>query len=159
MNFYLLNNLDIIKTLIKTKPKAIARVYGSSLYNKVWGKLKFYNSELGVIVLSEIHNLPQTETNIFALHIHSGNQCEGNFDSAMGHYNPDNKLHPNHKGDLPPLFSNNGYAWSAVLTSRFTIEEIIGKTVIIHDKPDDFTSQPAGNSGVRIACGIIKVDE
>lgn len=43
-----------------------------------------------------------------------------------------------------------------VLTNRFNIEEIIGKVVIIHDKPDDFVTQPSGNSGTKIACGEIK---
>ena len=39
---------------------------------------------------------------------------------------------------------------------RFTVEEIVGKTVIIHSNADDFTTQPSGNSGEKIACGIIK---
>jgi len=43
----------------------------------------------------------------------------------------------------------------SVLTDKFTVEEIIGKTIIIHNMPDDFTSQPAGNAGQKIACGII----
>ena len=42
------------------------------------------------------------------------------------------------------------------LTNRFRVEEILGKTVIIHDSPDDFTSQPAGNAGKKIACGMIR---
>jgi Cu-Zn family superoxide dismutase len=41
------------------------------------------------------------------------------------------------------------------LTNRFTLDEIIGRVIIIHDKPDDFTSQPSGNSGNKIACGKI----
>jgi len=63
--------------------------------------------------------------------------------------------HPHHAGDLPPLFGNNGYALSMFLTTRFSVSEIIGRTVILHSAPDDFTSQPAGNSGVKIACGVI----
>ena len=42
------------------------------------------------------------------------------------------------------------------LTERFNIDEIIGKTIIIHSNPDDFTTQPGGNSGTKIACGLIK---
>ena len=42
------------------------------------------------------------------------------------------------------------------LTDRFTLKEIIGRTVVIHSMPDDFTSQPSGNSGEKIACGVIK---
>ncbi len=59
-------------------------------------------------------------------------------------------------GDLPPLIENNGYAYMSVLLNKFSINEIIGKTVIIHDMPDDFTTQPSGNSGTKIACGVIQ---
>ena len=41
------------------------------------------------------------------------------------------------------------------LTDRFTIDEIINRTIVIHDMPDDFITQPSGNSGNKIACGII----
>ena len=71
------------------------------------------------------------------------------------HYNPQNCPHPAHAGDMPPFFSNNGYAVQMFLTDRFTVEEIIGKTIIVHSGPDDFTSQPAGNAGMKIACGEI----
>ncbi|NMB33378.1 MAG: superoxide dismutase family protein, partial [Clostridium sp.] len=45
-----------------------------------------------------------------------------------------------------------------VYTSRFTPREVVGKTVIIHENPDDFRSQPSGDSGDRIACGVIRSD-
>jgi len=57
---------------------------------------------------------------------------------------------------MPPLFGNNGRAVSIFLTNRFSIEEVIGKAVIIHGSPDDFTTQPSGNAGEKIACGIIR---
>lgn len=57
---------------------------------------------------------------------------------------------------MPPLFENNGYAYLSFLTNRFHIKDIIGKTVIIHDMPDDFRTDPSGNSGNKIACGIIQ---
>ena len=44
----------------------------------------------------------------------------------------------------------------SVLIDKFKIKDILGKTIIIHDKPDDFTSQPSGNSGTKMACGVIK---
>ena len=98
---------------------------------------------------------------IFGFHIHEGNSCTGNaqdpFANAKTHYNPYGCAHPFHAGNLPPLFENDGYAYLSVLTNRFSISEIIGRTVIIHDMPDDFTSQPSGNSGTKIACGVISV--
>ena len=54
-----------------------------------------------------------------------------------------------------PLLGNEGYGWMAFYDKRFTIEEIMGRSVILHLQADDFTSQPAGNSGTRIGCGVI----
>ncbi len=75
------------------------------------------------------------------------------------HYNPGGCEHPRHAGDLPPLFGNDGAAVSLFLTSRFSVEDVIGKTVIIHDSPDDFTTGPSGNAGEKIACGVIRKTE
>ena len=116
--------------------------------------VKFFSCKDGVLVLSEISNLPKTETNFFAIHIHENGECDGDFSFAGGHYGEG--THPLHSGDLPPLLSASGTATSLVLTNRFTPSEIIGKSVIIHDGYDDFTTQPSGNSGARIACGVIK---
>lgn len=113
---------------------------------------------------SKIYNLPTSKekckNQIFALHIHSGHSCTGNkedeFADALTHFNPEECAHPHHAGDLPPLFENNGYAYMKVLTNRFTVKDIIGKVIVIHSKPDDFITQPSGNSGKKIACGIIE---
>jgi len=75
------------------------------------------------------------------------------FSDVMSHYNPNGCEHPYNDGDLPPLFGNGGYALCAFLTDRFSVNDVIGRTVIIHDQPDDFTTQPSGNSGTKIACG------
>lgn len=153
------NNLDngwLINLLTRSRPVAIAEIKGAEGYPLLNGRVKFYTTPLGTMVVSEISGLPMTESGIFAEHIHLVGQCEGNFSSAGGHFNPEDKPHPLHAGDLPPLFSANGKAIGAVLTDRFVVGDIVGKSVIIHLSPDDFTTQPSGNSGARIACGIIK---
>ena len=81
---------------------------------------------------------------------------ESTFADSMAHYNPQDCEHPYHAGDRPPLFGNNGYAYFVFLTGRFKVCEIIGKTVIIHLHPDDFHTQPSGDSGTKIACGEIR---
>lgn len=90
----------------------------------------------------------------------NGTSCAGSnedeFANAKTHLNPNNCPHPYHIGDLPPLIENNGYSYMSVLINKFTIKDIIGKVLIIHDMPDDFTSQPSGNSGKKIACGKIE---
>lgn len=145
-------------------PDAEAEIRGSKDYPEIEGNTYFYQTEKGVIVGTEISGLP-TENNIckspvFGFHIHEGDECSGNatdpFANVMSHYNPHSCPRPFHSGDLPPLFGNKGYAFSVFLTDRFTVNEIIGKTIIIHSAPDDFTTQPSGNAGTKIACGIIK---
>ena len=78
------------------------------------------------------------------------------FPNTGNHYNPDNVPHPEHAGDLPPLLSNNGYAWMSFYTGRIDPNEVIGRSLVIHSMRDDFSSQPSGNSGDKIACGVIE---
>lgn len=144
------------------KQIAEARIKGSNAYPKITGYVKFEQLQKGVLVTAQIHGLPFNADNcnpIYAFHIHSGNSCGGNnedpFADAGGHYNPQNTQHPHHAGDLPPLFGNHGYAFLSVFTDRFTVSEIVGRVAIIHKNFDDFTSQPAGNAGAKIACGKI----
>lgn len=116
------------------------------------------------MVYVEVRGLPQEEGacagRFFGFHIHEGTDCGGNeedpFADAMSHYDQNGCEHPHHGGDLPPLLGNNGLAAAAFLTNRFFVEEVIGRTIIIHDHPDDFTTQPSGGSGIKIACGVIQ---
>lgn len=146
---------QIFSFLLKAKPSASAKIAGGEDFPQISGLVEFYALQGGVLVVADINNLPKTENNIFAFHIHAGGSCQNNFSLTGGHYNPSGTLHPKHAGDMPPLFSNKGSAWQAFFTDRFSVEEIVGKTVIIHDGVDDFTSQPSGNSGNKIACGVI----
>ena len=139
-----------------------ANIKGSNDYSDLHGSVTFKQMPKGVLVTAEIYGLPyenECNSGIFAFHIHNGTSCTGNatdpFADADGHYNPNECPHPYHAGDLPPLFGNHGYAYMSVLTDRFTVKEIIGKVMIIHGQPDDFKTQPAGNAGVKIACGKI----
>ncbi len=150
--------------VLRRRPDAHADISGGRENPRLRGSARFYQTPQGVLVLVEVSGLPdrgrRCENDVFAIHIHSGGSCAGTpgnpFADAQGHYNPERCPHPAHAGDMPPLFSNNGYALQAFLTDRFTVREIVGRTVIIHDNVDDFTSQPAGNAGERIACGVIR---
>lgn len=121
------------------------------------GEVRFFQEPGSVLVEAEISGLPQnSKTGFFALHIHEGDNCGGEaFAGTGGHYNPRKELHPLHPGDLPPLLLSCGGAYLAVRTDRFCVKDIIGRTVVIHDGADDFRSQPAGNAGTKIACGVI----
>lgn len=154
---------DLIN-LIQQRPHAAAILRGSAAYPHIQGMVLFYQTSRGVLVTARVSGLPDATDDcrspIFGFHIHAGEECTGNaqvpFVDAGAHFNPQHCPHPFHAGDLPPLFGNHGYALSAFLTDRFTVPAIEGKTVIIHDQADDFTSQPGGNAGNRIACGKIK---
>lgn len=138
-------------------PKAIARIRGGKAYPQICGMVRFFQRNDGIIVEAEIHGLPKTENGFFAFHIHEGDTCIGaGFPNTGGHLNPSREAHPKHAGDLPPLLGDHGSAYMKVFTDRFYIEEIIGKTVIIHSDPDDFRTQPSGNAGNKIACGVIQ---
>ena len=142
---------------MQNQRRAVAHILGGSEYECLSGKIEFYQSKNGVWVIANVGGLPENETGFFAMHIHDGSSCSGeNFSETGSHYNPENVKHPLHSGDLPPLLASNGNAYMAVLTNRFTVDEIMGKTVVIHMDYDDFTSQPAGNAGDKIACGVIK---
>lgn len=152
-----------LPSLLRRRPQAYADIVGSVYYPEIHGAVRFYETPLGVVVAAEVAGLPTPEARceapVFGFHIHDGNVCTGNADDpfagAGNHYNPRSCAHPHHAGDLPPLFGNGGYALSLFLTNRFTVRDVVGKSVIIHSAPDDFTSQPSGNAGEKIACGII----
>ena len=144
-------------------PDAYAQVRGNVNHADVHGNVYFYGMHGGTLVVAEIYGLPETmdEENgdFYGFHIHEGGSCTGDeedpFKNAGMHFNPEHTEHPKHAGDLPPLLGNNGVAWSAVYTDRFYPEEVIGRTVIIHDMADDFRTQPSGDSGMKMACGEI----
>lgn len=156
-------------TFLGQAPAAKATLTGSALAPEITGSVRFYPYLDGTLVLVEATGLPEHVPAIldkqpvgpFGFHIHEGGTCgvttgDQPFLSAGSHFNPTNQYHPQHAGDLPVLFSNGGYAWMAVYTNRFRPADVVGRTVMIHQNPDDFRTQPAGNSGVRIACGVIE---
>ena len=142
-------------------PQAAAWVTGNADNLQLSGLVKFYQTSYsGVLVEAEIFGLPDRKepkpNHFYAMHIHQFGDCSNNFSKTGEHYNPQNEPHPFHAGDLLPLLSNQGYAWSAFYDKRFTINEIIGRSVIIHSGADDFTTQPSGNPGTKIGCGEIR---
>ena len=149
--------------LLLKRPDAWAILRGDSRHPRLYGEVGFYETPYGVLVAAEVLGLTNAETDAppsFGFHIHEGDGCTGDgFADTRMHYNPKNRPHPYHSGDMPPLFGANGYAYNVFLTDRFTVGEVIGKTVVVHSSPDDFTSQPSGNAGTKIACGVIHRSE
>lgn len=136
-------------------------------YPNIRGRVVFRQRPDGVLVTAEVKGLPYSDirckNRIFGFHIHEGTSCSGSeeepFSESKGHYNPGSCPHPYHAGDMPPLFVNKGYAFMSFFTDRFTVREIIGRVVVIHSQPDDFRTQPSGDSGEKIACGKIRMHQ
>lgn len=154
----------IMHTLLEYEPEAYAELKGSDRYPNLRGTVFFYPFWAGTLLFVFVSGLPYSdkacEEKICAFHIHAGRSCSGTdempFTHAGSHYNPKDCPHPEHAGDLPPLFSNHGIAMQLLYTDRFTPQDVWHKTVIIHRNPDDFTTQPSGNAGEMIACGEIR---
>ena len=157
--------------ILEEQPDAIAVIQGGSQYPDIRGEVWLYQLKSGVLVAAEVYGLPrqegQCDSRIFGFHLHDGDSCmnsaliqprNGNnpFPLSGIHYNPGECEHPHHAGDLPPLFGCNGYAVSIFLTDRFLVADVIGKTMILHDRSDDFKTQPSGDAGEKIACGVIQ---
>ena len=138
-------------------PDAVARITGGAEAPQLSGRVEFYQENGCVLVAARISGLPrESETGFFGFHIHQGRDCSrASFSGTGSHYNPAERTHPEHAGDLPPLLECRGSAYLSFRTDRFSVNDIIGRTVVIHSDPDDFHTQPAGNAGKKIACGVI----
>ena len=138
----------VFSQLLKNnQPQAAAWVTGNTSAPQLSGLVKFYDTPYGgVLIESELFGLPNIQT--------SGSS--DSFTKTGEHYNPQHRLHPYHAGDLLPVLGNQGYAWEAFYDKRFSISDILGRSVVIHSDSDDFSSQPSGNSGNKIGCGMIR---
>ena len=96
------------------------------------------------------------------IHLHAVGRCEGpGFQSATGHWNPQSKLHGHdnpqgaHLGDLPNLDVGPDGRGSASFSVVGDVADADGTSLVIHAKPDDYKTDPSGNSGDRIACAVL----
>lgn len=132
--------------------------------NRVQGVVTFTKVEDGVLIVADIENL---EPGKHGFHIHEFGDCSApDGSSAGGHFNPKNTKHgapdaiERHAGDLGNLAADErGRAHYRRVDKVITLEgesTIIGRSVIIHANEDDFKTQPTGNAGGRVGCGVIE---
>lgn len=153
-----------VSTLLLSKqytPSAYAILRGNYQNTDIQGVANFYANPVSIGLLIEIEvaflpPIPSDCPTFLGLHIHEYGDCSENFSQTGMHYNPENKTHPCHLGDLPPLLNNNGYAYLCFYDSFLYLSEILFRSIVIHSQKDDFTSEPSGDSGEKIACGLIK---
>ena len=130
------------------------------------GNVRFVQNAGMVRVTGDIRSLKPNSEHGF--HVHETGDCSsGDGMSAGGHFNPDGKPHGNytaathHAGDIPSLKADaNGVARFSFDSSTLSVgsgsNNITGKSLIVHRDPDDYLTQPTGNSGPRLACAVIK---
>ena len=132
--------------------------------NSVAGRVTFVQESGGVRVLVNLSGFaPNTE---HGFHVHEKGDCSsGDGMSAGGHFNPDGKPHgaqsaEHHAGDMPSLSADSyGNVNASFVLKGVTVggggADLVGKGLIVHRDPDDFKTQPTGNSGPRLACAVI----
>jgi Cu-Zn family superoxide dismutase len=132
------------------------------------GSVKLAEVPGGVLLTLSVKGLPAGE---HAFHVHAVGKCEPPFTSAGGHFNPGGKKHGlmaaggHHAGDMPNLHvPSDGVLTVEVMNDTITLAkgkpnsvfDADGSAIVIHAGKDDYTSDPAGNAGARIACGVIQ---
>ncbi|MGE5086942.1 MAG: superoxide dismutase family protein [Bacillota bacterium] len=139
-----------------TKAQAVLKAAKGS---KVKGVIHFIEENGEVKVEAMVEGL---KSGPHGFHIHETGDCTGDFSSAGGHFNPTSTKHgsmtsaEHHVGDIGNLVATKKGKAESTVTLKTSVENLIGKAVIIHKGKDDLKSQPAGNSGPREACGIIE---
>lgn len=134
---------------------------------KEMGKATLTQEKKGVKVEAQLHGFTPGE---HAFHFHENGKCEGpSFTSAGAHFSPDKKSHGHvengpHEGDMPNVFiTKDGTGTISYLAEAVTLKKGDnslrkegGTALVVHAKADDHQSQPAGDAGDRVACGVIR---
>jgi Cu-Zn family superoxide dismutase len=154
------------KPMMAKIQKAICVLY-PTVGNKVMGIITFTQADSGIKVVANIQGLSKGK---HGFHIHECGDCSApNASSAGGHFNPAEMQHGaptdimRHAGDLGNVVANDsGKVHFEFIDNMLSFEgeySIIGRSVIVHKDADDLKSQPAGNSGSRVACGVIGISK
>jgi superoxide dismutase, Cu-Zn family len=150
--------------LLSETPRAVSVIQAKSGSN-IQGSMSFIQSGNQVKVTGTFSGLKPNSQH--GIHIHELGDCKA-FDasSAGGHYNPSGNKHGNHNsifshaGDMPNIqVDDHGNASYLATLTHFSLigeQNILGRSVVVHLNKDDYVSQPAGNSGERIGCGVIR---
>lgn len=153
--------------VVQTAPaRSIAHAELSDASGQPVGSATLTQTPHGVLISAQLHDLPPGQ---HAFHIHTVGECTPPFTSAGGHFNPAGKQHGienpagMHAGDMPNItVPESGTIQFQMLNTITSLDEgsnrILdddGAALVIHATADDYKSDPAGNAGARIACGVI----
>jgi superoxide dismutase, Cu-Zn family len=153
-------------SLLAQGGSAGAKAELKDVQGKTVGDAVLTETPQGVIIRLNLTGVPE---GIHALHVHEAGKCEPPFTTAGGHFNPSKKQHGMdnqmgmHAGDLPNIQVPAGGRLTLELFERDvtlgpgpnSLLDADGSSIVIHQGPDDYKTDPAGNAGARIACGVI----
>lgn len=154
--------VEVLATNKATALQAVAHIKPFK-ENQIRGKVVFKKVKEGVKITANIEGLSPGQ---HGFHVHEFGDCSGDGAAAGAHFNPTHHQHggpesaDRHVGDLGNLVADEkGYAHYERIDKVISLEgedSIVGRSIIIHADPDDYKTQPAGASGVKIACGVIE---
>jgi superoxide dismutase, Cu-Zn family len=163
---FLLSSVNGLNAQNNEKKMAVCKLNPAQGSN-VTGTVTFIQVKEGIKVVADIQGLSKGK---HGFHIHEKGDCSApDASSAGGHFNPEGNTHggppdmERHVGDLGNVEADASgkvhYEYTDVMLTFEGKNSIIGKSVIVHAKTDDFVTQPTGNSGARVACGVIEVSK
>ena len=154
------------KTASANTDKAASAVMAAKSGSQVAGTLEMMTMGNGVHVMGTLTGLAPNQS--FGFHVHEKGDCSAaDASSAGGHFNPTAQPHgstetaAHHAGDMDNIKSDDegtarvSFHIENVGLANGSATDINGRALVVHAKPDDYTTQPSGNSGDRIACGVI----
>jgi superoxide dismutase, Cu-Zn family len=160
----LLASVSLLAGPAHAQPKATAEIRDAS--GKVLGEALLEQRDGSVEIDVTLTGLPK---GTHAFHIHEAGRCDPPFESAGGHFNPHGKKHGKdnpggpHAGDMPNIeVSDSGRVKMQVMVKGVSLDggpgallDGDGASLVVHEGADDYKTDPAGNSGKRLACGVI----
>ena len=157
--------------IIRPEPAMATASLEAKSGSSVRGTVSFSETMMdGADAVQVTVNASNVPSGLHGFHVHEFGDCSAaDASSAGGHFNPTNEAHggpnsdPSHAGDFGNVAADESNRVSATYVLRGVNlgtgpNSIVGKAIILHEKPDDLVTQPTGNAGGRIACGIITLN-
>lgn len=162
------SDMQMSQAPVPIQPSAVADLTATYTDTALTGKAAFSTEADGKVKLQLSLHIPAKANKEVAVHIHEHGDCGDTGKNAHGHWNPTNDTHGKwgsahfHLGDIGNVkLDKKGDGTLDLTTDLWTLggdstKNILGKAIIVHGGSDDFVTQPTGNAGGRIGCGVIK---
>ena len=162
--------MDTTSGMSSMAVKAHADIAATKTDTSGSGKVEFMKKDDGTVEMSLSLNFPKMANKTVAVHFHEHGDCGDAGKGAHGHWNPTNESHGEwgsaayHSGDIGNVQLDAGGSGTVKVSSdRWTIggdekTNVLGRAVIVHSGVDDYKTQPTGNAGSRIGCGVISAN-